>query len=80
MISNLSLCSLDNIYFQFFQKIIVFCRAGHSRSPTIVIAYLMKYENMTFDEAYKYVKNKRNIMPNNGFIEQLHNYEKLKLK
>ncbi len=30
---------------------------------------------MTFDEAYKHVKNKRNIAPNNGFIEQLLSYE-----
>jgi protein-tyrosine phosphatase len=55
------------------EKILVHCRAGHSRSPTIIIAYLMKYENMTFDEAYNYVNDIRHIAPNNGFIEILKN-------
>jgi protein-tyrosine phosphatase len=50
--------------------------AGVSRSASIVIAYLMKNRNLTFDSAYKFVKEKRTkIQPNPGFIAQLRAYE-----
>jgi protein tyrosine phosphatase len=51
--------------------ILVHCRAGVSRSPTIVISYLMKYHNMSFENAYKHVLTKRKIAPNHGFVEKL---------
>jgi len=54
---------------------LVHCFAGISRSPTIVIAYLMKEKKMTFAEAFEYCKSKRPIIdPNSGFVEQLQEY------
>jgi len=34
---------------------LVHCLAGISRSPTLAIAYIMRYLGLTTDEAYKYV-------------------------
>lgn len=54
------------------------CAAGISRSSTLLIAYLMKKNNMEFTDAYKYVKVRRYIIkPNISFIQQLKEYEKL---
>ena len=53
-------------------SVLVHCVAGISRSSTIVIAYLMKRENMTLKDAYTYVKSKRTIIrPNQGFLKCL---------
>lgn len=57
------------------QKVYVHCHQGVSRSTTVVIAYLMKYLHMSFDEAYDLVIDKRSIAdPNRGFIQQLKEY------
>lgn len=54
------------------ENILVHCNAGVSRSPIIVIGYLMALENLSYDEAYQRVKLIRNcINPNDGFIRQL---------
>ena len=54
------------------KKIFVHCNAGVSRSPSIVIAYLIKSLNYTFNEAYNFVKKKRNIIkPNEKFLQEL---------
>lgn len=54
------------------KNIIVHCAAGMSRSPTLVIAYLMIENRWTYDVAYNYVKSKRSIIePNIGFVKQL---------
>jgi len=46
----------------------VHCAAGVSRSASIVIAYLMKINHWTFENAYSFVKSKRKIIdPNFGF-------------
>ena len=51
---------------------------GVSRSPSIVIAYLMWKTHCSFDETYFFVKNRREFVePNDGFIEQLKLFEKL---
>ncbi|CAF0850214.1 unnamed protein product [Didymodactylos carnosus] len=74
--------------FQFIQNsltnkknVLIHCKAGISRSPAILIAYLMKYhqsEFRTMNEAYNYVKTKRSIVsPNLNFMGQLLQYEKL---
>ena len=57
---------------------LVHCKLGVSRSTTFVIAYLMKYSNLTTDEAFAFVKSKRSsIKPNDGFMRQLRLYEKI---
>ena len=40
-------------------KVYVHCKNGHGRSPTLVIAYLMKYDNKTLDQALELVRQKR---------------------
>ena len=57
-------------------KVLVHCQAGISRSPTVVIAYLMNKYNMSMNEAYDRVRNKRPIIaPNIIFMSQLMDYE-----
>jgi hypothetical protein len=54
------------------EAVLVFCRAGVSRSATIVIYYLMKKYNLSYEDCLKFVKSKRKqIQPNDGFVEQL---------
>jgi protein-tyrosine phosphatase len=54
------------------QNVLVFCRAGMSRSATITIYYLMKRYNISYFDGYRFLKSKRQqIEPNSGFIEQL---------
>eukprot|EP01016_Furgasonia_blochmanni_P009334 TRINITY_DN13863_c0_g1_i2.p1 TRINITY_DN13863_c0_g1~~TRINITY_DN13863_c0_g1_i2.p1 ORF type:complete len:227 (+),score=37.63 TRINITY_DN13863_c0_g1_i2:61-681(+) len=57
-------------------NVLVHCAAGVSRSPAIVIAYLIKKNAMTFLNAQEFVKVKRYfIQPNPGFVRQLKLYE-----
>ncbi|KAH3855182.1 dual specificity protein phosphatase 3-like [Dreissena polymorpha] len=52
-------------------KVFVHCSKGVSRSPTIVIAYLMMKCNMDLMSAMRTIRPKRKIHPNDGFIRQL---------
>ena len=57
-------------------KVLVHCQAGISRSPTLVIAYLMKEYGKTMDDAYSMVRKKRPIIaPNLIFMSQLMDFE-----
>ena len=57
-------------------RVLVHCRAGVSRSATLVIAYLMKRHGMSLDDALAHVRAKRpRIAPNEGFIQQLRAFE-----
>lgn len=57
--------------------VFVHCNAGVSRSPTIVIAYMMRKYGMTFQQAFDFVKAKRPcVNPRELFIQQLKVYEK----
>lgn len=56
--------------------VLVHCRAGISRSPTLIIAYLMKHLRIRYEDAVRMVTCKRaQALPNNGFREQLMQYE-----
>ncbi|XP_018021060.1 uncharacterized protein LOC108677353 [Hyalella azteca] len=56
--------------------VLVHCNAGVSRAPTVVIAYCMKFLRISYSEALKFVKEKRPyIKPNEGFVEQLKEFE-----
>jgi len=62
-------------------SVYVHCAAGVSRSASMVIAYLIKYRKMGFDEAFALTKAKRNVIhPNISFVKQLQNLEKNRAK
>ena len=82
------LCLATHTTNHFIQKcrkercnILVHCKFGISRSPSFIIAYLIKYNKLSVDDALKFVNRKRfQIKPNKGFINQLYIYEKCLLK
>lgn len=43
-------------------NILVHCLAGVSRSVSLVLAYLIKHKQMTYEQAYQAVKCKRKIV------------------
>ncbi|VDN50032.1 unnamed protein product [Dracunculus medinensis] len=58
-------------------KTLVHCVAGVSRSASLCMIYLVKYERMTLRQAYHYVKSARPIIrPNIGFWKQMIDYER----
>ncbi|CAI2369367.1 unnamed protein product [Moneuplotes crassus] len=57
-------------------RILVHCAMGRSRSPTIVIMYIMKRFELPFEIAFKLVLQRREkIDINPGFIEKLKQFE-----
>ncbi len=58
-------------------KVLVHCQAGISRSPTIVIAYLMKKEKREFQTVFQDVRAIRAVIdPNLKFCNELLEYAK----
>ncbi|KAJ1527410.1 hypothetical protein ONE63_007392 [Megalurothrips usitatus] len=54
----------------------VHCNAGVSRSPTVVIAYLIAHRGLSYGEASALVKERRpSTNPNPGFVKQLLAFE-----
>ena len=63
------------------EKVLVHCRAGASRSATIVIAFVMWVKKMKFLDALGLTQKKRFIVcPNPGFKSQLKKFQKLLIK
>ncbi|KAH7884933.1 protein-tyrosine phosphatase-like protein [Phlebopus sp. FC_14] len=57
-------------------NVLVHCQQGVSRSPAIVIAYLIHNLGMSYDQAYALVKRRRPcINPNPGFVSALRAWE-----
>lgn len=57
-------------------KLFVHCEVGVSRSATLVIALLMKTENLSFIDALRRVRAERyKVLPNIGFASQLQQFE-----
>lgn len=64
-------------HIMFGNRVLVHCQAGVSRSAAICIAYLMKYQFLSYKAAHKVVKIARDcIYPNEGFVKQLLEWEK----
>ena len=58
------------------EGVFVHCAFGVSRSPTLVIAFLMKKLKIGYREAYGLVRRKRpEIKPNPAFEQQLKSWE-----
>ncbi|CAL8096450.1 unnamed protein product [Orchesella dallaii] len=54
------------------ETVLVHCNAGISRAPSVVIAYLMQHEYLSFHKAWEEVKTARPVIkPNEGFLKQL---------
>ncbi|GBP19726.1 Dual specificity protein phosphatase 14 [Eumeta japonica] len=58
------------------EVVLVHCVAGVSRSVTLCLAYLVKWQKMSLRDAYHHVKLRRpQIRPNTGFFKQLIKFE-----
>ncbi|KAG9284162.1 hypothetical protein G9A89_022936 [Geosiphon pyriformis] len=59
------------------RNILVHCQCGVSRSASLVIAYAMKANRMTLNQAYEFVKDRSSyISPNMSLVYQLVDFEK----
>lgn len=52
-------------------KLYVHCKSGVSRSATLVLAYLIHHQGMPLLPAVKLLREKRKILPNDGFLREL---------
>ncbi|XP_064120205.1 dual specificity protein phosphatase 14-like [Macrobrachium nipponense] len=58
-------------------RVLVHCIAGVSRSPALVLAYLVKHRGMSLRQAFLHVRSIRpNVRPNAGFFKQLIEFER----
>lgn len=56
--------------------VLVHCRAGVSRSASVVLAYMIRYANYTLHDAFIYLRAARPVVtPNLGFMDKLVAYE-----
>jgi len=55
-------------------QVLVVCWQGASRSATVVMAYLVMNKQMGLEVAMTMVKEKRDVRPNNVFLQQLIDY------
>lgn len=57
-------------------RVLVHCQAGISRSATICLAYLIHARRVRLDEAFDFVKRRRQVIsPNLAFMGQLQQFE-----
>ncbi|SCU88460.1 LADA_0E10286g1_1 [Lachancea dasiensis] len=54
------------------QKVLVHCQCGVSRSASLIVAYIMRYEELSLNDAYNHLKAvAKDISPNMSLIFQL---------
>lgn len=59
------------------KSVLVNCAQGKSRSAAIVVAYIMTFQSISYDDALAQVKVKRKMaQPNRGFAKQLKEWRK----
>lgn len=58
-------------------SILVHCRAGRSRSPAVIIAYLMRKYRITYEDALKFVLKRRKVKLSANLVRQLRIWEKV---
>ncbi|CAD8199920.1 unnamed protein product [Paramecium pentaurelia] len=85
-ILDIESCNIKRIWGDTYQQIdeglqkggvLVHCAAGVSRSAATVIAYLMRKQGMSFQEAFQFARLKRSVVcPNFGFQRQLKQFER----
>jgi hypothetical protein len=62
------------------RPVLVHCKAGVSRSSSVVLAYLVEYHGYSLHDAFfKVLKLRPTITPNLGFMDKLRDYEEEKL-
>ena len=59
-----------NYFLNLNKKVYVHCVHGMSRSPSIIIYYLMKYKKLSFDQAFQKVKLIRPVISINSNFEK----------
>ena len=57
-------------------RILIHCQHGISRSPSILISYLMKENQWGLKKTMNFIKRKRSINPNKNFIQKLSDWER----
>jgi len=58
------------------ENVLIHCAQGRSRSPSIVIGYLMRSKGLSFEAAFEQVKEARDYLQiNRGFLRQLRDFE-----
>ncbi|CAG8588825.1 25510_t:CDS:2 [Dentiscutata erythropus] len=67
---------IQNVLDQEDRRILVHCEMGMSRSPTVVIAYIMRSQKKSLKEAVIFVKERKSfVRPNSGFYRKLKEFE-----
>lgn len=56
-------------------SVLVHCRQGMSRSAALLLAYMMIKKKIPLEEAVRIIRKEREILPNEGFLQQLIDYE-----
>ncbi|OBT65939.1 hypothetical protein VE03_03227 [Pseudogymnoascus sp. 23342-1-I1] len=56
-------------------RVLIHCEKGYSRSPMVLIAYLMRRRREGLDMVVQDVRGKRRMKPNDNFMEQLRVWE-----
>jgi len=65
------ICDTINAHLSKNRKVLIHCKAGMNRSPAFVIAYLIKYNDMSLEQAKNHIQKIRKIHYKQNFMEQI---------